>query len=169
VSDFVNPKRKDNRDTNEAQLSARSVTRSESDRDSKPAKTVGSTTARTLKAAPLPDIKVEPYKTALSSSSSPKTPVMSSSHKIRSTTPDTSMHESPQSSPSQYSQDEDDVSSEGTISSDEEAKSLLAQADSGAKRVAPLNIRKKSNGVDQNQIERARRLMTGKEAGRGVL
>lgn len=42
--------------------------------------------------------------------------------------------DSPQSSPSQYSQHESEVAPVGTVSSDDEAKSLLAQADSGPPR-----------------------------------
>jgi hypothetical protein len=42
--------------------------------------------------------------------------------------------DSPQSSPSQYSEHESELDSVGTVSSDEEAESLLAQADSGPMR-----------------------------------
>jgi hypothetical protein len=81
--------------------------------------------------------------------------------KVSSTTPTTPIVTSPQSSPSQYSQDEDDASSEGTVSSDEDAKSLLALADSGPRRVAPLNILKKTNGVEKQEIDRAKQVMSG--------
>lgn len=85
----------------------------------------------------LSDIKVEPYHSKTGSRNRAPNPP-------RSSTPPTSPRLSPQSSPSQYSQDDDEVDSEGTVSSDEDARSLLAQADSGPVRIAPLNIRKKT-------------------------
>jgi hypothetical protein len=90
----------------------------------------------------LPDITVEPYH-----SKTPKThPKEQTPHKPRSSAPLSSHGPSPQSSPSQYSQDDDEVPPEGTVSSDEDARSLLAQADSGPVRVAPLNIRNRTSG-----------------------
>jgi len=110
---------------------------------------------------PLPDIKVQPYKRSTPSNASARSSAVSISPEVRSTTPTTPIVVSPQSSPSQYSQDEDDVSSEGTVSSDDDARSLLAQADSGPKRFAPLNIRKKTNGVEKQEVNRAKQLMSG--------
>jgi len=109
---------------------------------------------------PLPDIKVQPYRSTPSNTSA-KSSAVSISPEVRSATPTTPIVVSPQSSPSQYSQDEDDVSSEGTVSSDDDARSLLAQADSGPKRFAPLNIRKKTNGVEKQEVDRAKQLMSG--------
>jgi len=112
----------------------------------KPAKGVSehlsapSKSAETRKIRPrmeLSDIKVEAYHSKTGSRNRAPNPP-------RSSTPPTSPRISPQSSPSQYSQDDDEVDSEGTVSSDEDARSLLAQADSGPARIAPLNIRKKT-------------------------
>lgn len=157
MSDLVHPKRTDSRTIKEQEPTPSSKPRdkkTESGREQTTAPQIKTkpTKDSLQKALPLPDIKVEPYKKSTSATIT---------HKTRSMTPTTPIVTSPQSSPSQYSQDEDDASSEGTVSSDEDAKSLLAQADSGPKRVAPLNIRKKSNGVDQEQVDRAKQMMSG--------
>lgn len=115
----------------------------------------------TREAEPLPDIKVRPYKRSTPTDTSARPSAAFPSPKVRSTTPPAATVVSPQSSPSQYSQDEDDVSSEGTVSSDDDARSLLAQADSGPKRFAPLNIRKQTNGVEKQEVGRAKQLMSG--------
>jgi hypothetical protein len=105
---------------------------------STPIKTTKTPDARTR--TTLPDLKVEPYH-------SPKKNFKEQrSHTPQSSPPLSSSGPSPQSSPSQYSEDDDEVPSEGTVSSDEDARSLLAQADSGPARVAPLNIRKRTSG-----------------------
>ena len=165
MSDFVHPKRSDSRDADEKERSDSSThthLKARSGRDPTEVKHPPKPTKdHTSKALPLPDIKVEPYKRSKSTRTSTILPGISVVPEVRSTTPTTPIVTSPQSSPSQYSQDEDDASSEGTVSSDEDAKSLLAQADSGPRRVAPLIIRKKTNGVEKQEIDRAKQLMSG--------
>jgi hypothetical protein len=165
MSDIVHPKRTDPRDAKVKVLSTSPIltdAKVGSSRDptivkqpAKPSKD------RKLETLPLPDIKVEPYRRSTPSKMPARPSAASVVPKVRSTTPTAPIVTSPQSSPSQYSQDEDDASSEGTVSSDEDAKSLLAQADSGPRRVAPLNIRKKTNGVEKQEIDRAKQVMSG--------
>jgi hypothetical protein len=166
MSDIVHPKRTDSRDTKEKVRSASPIPtdkKARSGRDPTMVKQATTTPTKnyTPESLPLPDIKVQPYRTSTSTKTSAKSPRVHVRPNVRSTTPTTPIVTSPQSSPSQYSQDEDDASSEGTVSSDEYAKSLLAQADSGPRRVAPLNIRKKTNGVEKQEIDRAKQLMSG--------
>jgi hypothetical protein len=166
MSDIVHPKRTDPRDAKEKVLSASPIltdAKVGSNRDPTMVKqaTTSPTKNHTPEPLPLPDIKVEPYRTSTSTKTSAKSPTVHVRPNVRSTTPTTPIVTSPQSSPSQYSQDEDDAPSEGTVSSDEDAKFLLAQADSGPRRVAPLNIRKKTNGVEKQAIERAKQVMSG--------
>jgi hypothetical protein len=165
MSDIVHPKRTDSRDAKEkvrSDSSPHTDLKARSGRNptavKPPLKPTNDHTSKTL---PLPDIKVEPYRKSTSTKASAKSPAVPIRPNVRSTTPTTPVVASPQSSPSQYSQDEDDASSEGTVSSDEDAKSLLAQADSGPRRVAPLNIRKKTNGVEKQEIDRAKQVMSG--------
>jgi len=165
MSDIVHPKRTDSQGAKEKVRSASSMitdAKIEGGRDptiaKQPAKPTKDRTPETL---PLPDVKVESYRRSTSHKTSSRPSTISASQKNRSTTPTIPVLTSPQSSPSQYSQDEDDASSEGTVSSDEDAKSLLAQADSGPRRVAPLNIRKKTNGVDKQEVDRAKQVMSG--------
>jgi hypothetical protein len=165
MSDLVHPKRSDSRDAKEkvrSDSSIPTVIEASSGQDPTIVKQPISKPTKHHKpeSLPLPDIKVEPYRRSPSTKTSNKSAVPVTP-KIRSTTPTIPLATSPQSSPSQYSQDEDDASSEGTVSSDEDARSLLAQADSGPKRVAPLNIRKKSHGVEKQEIDRAKQLMSG--------
>jgi hypothetical protein len=165
MSDIVHPKRTDSRDAKEKVLSASPIlteAKVGSSRDptivkqpAKPSKD------RKLETLPLPDIKVETYRRSTPSKMPARPSAASAVPKVSSTTPTTPIVTSPQSSPSQYSQDEDDASSEGTVSSDEDAKSLLALADSGPRRVAPLNILKKTNGVEKQEIDRAKQVMSG--------
>jgi hypothetical protein len=166
MSDIVHPKRTHSRDAKEKVRSASPIPtdkKARSGRDPTMVKQASTTPTKNHAPEPLslPDIKVEPYRTSTSTKTSAKSLTVHVRPNVRFTTPTTPIVTSPQSSPSQYSQDEDDASSEGTVSSDEDAKSLLAQADSGPRRVAPLNIRKKTNGVEKQEIDRAKQVMSG--------
>ena len=173
MSDLVRPKPSDSRETKLAAgstspMATKMGSKNRTARMTVKQPTSKSTKADTHKVLPLPDIRVKPYHTTKPSKSftnAPSEPLYSAVSQSRSTTPTTPLIISPQSSPSLYSQDEEDTSSEGTVSSDEDARSLLALADSGPKRVAPLNIRKKSVGPDQQRVERARQMMLGKDGG----
>jgi hypothetical protein len=169
MSDLVHPKRSNSQSSKQEPSSSSASPAINSDSIKRDPRTANETITKPAKSYPpkvmtLPDIKVERYRTRKSSPNSSKPPESCKSHTVRSTTPTTPIVTSPQSSPSQYSQDEDDAPSEGTVSSDEDARSLLAQADSGPRRVAPLMIRKKSKGIDQERVDRARQLMSGDKA-----
>jgi hypothetical protein len=61
--------------------------------------------------------------------------------------------QSPQSSPSRYSESD----SEGTVSSDDEARSLLAHADSGPKQFVQAQKRQSRQSPTKEQTERAKK------------
>jgi hypothetical protein len=107
----------------------------------------------------LPEIKVKPYKH--SSAAPPRRPP----------TPITLLSEpvSPvagflDSSPSQYSQDEDEIDSDGTVSSDNDAQSLLGHADSGPARRTDAPTSKSSPDPEEEQIEHAKEVLSGEVA-----
>jgi hypothetical protein len=106
-----------------------------------------------------PELKVKPYKQSSSTPPRrPPTPIALSSDPV------TSVSGVLDSSPSQYSQDEDEIDSDGTVSSDNDAQSLLGHADSGPARRNDAPTRNSSPDPGKEQIEHAKEVLSGEVA-----